>query len=830
MSPGLVGRMAWRDWRSGELGLLLAALMVAVGTVTAVSLFVDRLQQALLAEASDFLAADRVISSGRQIPDDFEAAARALGLATARTLQFPSMLYTGDDRNQLVSVKAVSEGYPLRGRLRVSDRPFTPGDFTTALPAPGEIWLDARLFPALGLAPGDRVEVGLAEFRVARVLVSEPDRGGSMYDLGPRLLMRLDDVPATGVVQPGSRLAHRLLLQGDDAALATLRSRLPLEPNYRWRGIREASPSIGSALGRAESFLLLGGLLGVLLAGVAVALSAHRYAQRHFDHVAVLKTLGATPNQIMLGYLGLLSLIGAAAVLLGLALGTALHFAIVVLLQTLLPVALPAPTVRPFLLGAATGAICALAFALPPLLQLRNISPMRVIRRDLGGLPPSQFLSYGAAAAGSLGLLIWYSDSIELTLWTLAGAAGVLTLFGVLALALLRAGRVLGMQAGSAWRLALAGLARRRRENVAQVLIFGLAIMLLLTLVLLRTSLLDEWRQQIPEDAPNHFVMNILPEEVAPLRALLDERAANQGGLFPMIRGRATAVNGIAAEEWEQRHRGADAPGPGLTSERNLTWSAELPEDNRIVAGRWWSAEEARPLASLEEDYARALGLGLGDEISYDIAGREVTVTVTSIRRLDWESMRPNFFVIFSPGVLEDFPATYLTSFLLEASDKAFLNTLLSRFPTVTVIEVDALIRQVQSIVSRVSQAVELVMALVVAAGCLVLVASIQASRDGRLREHALLRTLGGTRPLIRRSLLAEFALLGLFAGLVAAVGAQLTVAVLQSQVFELGFRWHPWLWLAGPLLGTVLILLLGMFGTRRLVSTSPMVVLRGLE
>jgi len=831
VSPRLIIRLAWRDWRSGELGLLLVALMVAITSVTAVALLVDRLQQALLSESADFLAADRYIGGSQPIPEAFREAAAARGLDFVDSLSFPSMVFVGEERNQLVSIKAVGVGYPLRGRLIAADEPFGTGQPVTEVPALGEVWLDSRLFPALGVTVGDEVEVGVARLRVGRVLISEPDRGGSMFDLGPRLLMRVEDVPRTEVVQPGSRISYRLLLRGPDDDLEALREEIRPEPTYLWRGIRESSPSIGAALDRAESFLLLGGLLGVLLAGVAVALSAHRYARRHYDHVAILKTLGATPAQILRGFLLLLSLVGAVAVVLGLIAGTGAHLAMVAVLQTIMPVTLPLPSARPFLLGAVTGFICAVAFAVPPLLHLYRISPMRVIRRDLGAPPASQVLSYVAAGAGSLGLLIWYTGSLSLTLWTLAGSAMVLILFGAVALLLLRGGRLVGMQAGSGWRLALAGLQRRRRENVAQILIFGLAIMLLLILVLLRTALLEQWRGQLPADAPNHFVMNVVPEQVESLSALLSEQADWRGELFPMIRGRIIEANGIDAETWENERAttATDEDGPRMRSERNLTWTTELPGDNQLVSGDWWAADDPRALVSLEVDYARSLNLEVGDRLRFDIAGQEVEAEIANLRRLDWESMRPNFFIIFSPGVLEDYPATFLTSFYLEPDRKRFLNELLSAYPTVTVIEVDALIRQIQSIVARVTQAVELVLGLVVAAGCLVLVASIQASRDARLQEHALLRTLGASRRLIRGALAAEFAILGLFSGVVAVVGAEVSAAVLQQQVFQLPFQLHPWLWLWGPLVGAALVFGVGMLGTRKLIASPPMLILRGL-
>lgn len=821
--------LAWRDWRSGELRLLLAALVVAVASVTAISLFVDRLQQALLDESADFLAADRYVGSARAIPDAFRERAAAANIDYADTLLFPSMVFGRDERNQLASVKAVSPGYPLRGELRTAMEPFTEGSITRELPAIGEVWLDARLFPALSIAVGDQIEVGLAQFTVSRVLTTEPDRGGSMFDMGPRVLMRLADVPATEVVQPGSRLSYRLLLRGDDVALDAYREAITLDAGMRWVGIRESSPSIGGALNRAESFLLLGGLLAVLLAGIAVALAAHRYARRHFDHVAVLKTLGSPPSQILASYVSVLLLVALFAIPVGLLVGYLLHAGIVWVLKALLPITLPAAGLAPYLLGAVTGLICAVSFALPALLHLRNVSPMNVIRRDLGAAPPSRFVSMGFAFVGFLTLLVWYTGSLQLTLWTIGIAAAVLLVFGSLAYALLRGSRALGTQAGSQWRFALASLQRRRLENTAQILIFGLALMLLLMLVLLRTALLDEWRQQIPEDAPNHFVINIVPDEIDAFRDRLRESEVDHELGFAVVRGRISAVNGEGAQavaDRLDRERPSDDR-PRLGSERNLTWADQLLPDNEIVAGRWWGANPELPQVSLEEEYAQELGLSVGDQLSFDIAGQSLTVPVTSIRRLSWESMRPNFFIIFSPGALDQYPATFMTSFYLEKERKRFLNTLLKEFPTVTVIEVDAIMAQIQSIVARVTRAVELILYLVLAAGALVLIASIQASRDARMAEHALLRALGATRSLVSGSLAIEFAALGLLAGLVAAVGAEIAVAVLNDQVFGLTPALHGWLWFAGPLLGGVLIMSIGVVSTRSLIRTPPMLALR---
>ena len=839
MTLSLVLRFAARDWRAGELRLLFAALLLAVGAVSAVSLFVDRLQRALVAESTSFLGADRVIDASQAIPERFRELARGEGLALADVISFPSMVFAetasprADGRSQLAGVKAVTAGYPLRGVLRVADEPFGASRVTRDLPALGEVWMDSRLFPALDVAVGDRVVVGYATFTVTAVLAAEPDRGGGFSELAPRLLMRAGDVPDTRVIQPGSRIDYRLSLAGDEAALAALRAAIEadLAPVYRWRSIRDANAAIGGALERAESFLLLGGLLAVLLAGIAVALGAHRYARRHFDHVGVLKTLGATPREIQWGYTGVLLVIGIAGALLGLLLGGLVHWAIIAALGGYLPVQLPLPGPRPVYVGLVTGFICLLAFALPPLLGLRRVSPMRVMRRDLApGAAPA--LTYAFAGAGTVGLLVWYSGSVFLTVWALIGGVLAGGVFAAAAFLLLYGGRVVGMQARSVWRLALAGLQRRYRENVAQIMIFGFAIMLLLIMVLVRTALIDEWRAQIPEDAPNHFLMNVGPEEADAVQALLAVHADYEGELSPMVRGRIAAVNEVPAREWRRRvrARGEGGPGPGIRSERYLTFAAELPDKNVVVEGAWWTGTPEARAISLEDEYARAFGISVGDAISFDISGLPglpLTATVTNLRRVDWDSLQPNFFIIFSPGALEGYPATYMTSFFLSREAKPFLNRLLRAHPTITVFEVDAIIAQVRSIVARVTQAVELVLYLVLAAGALVLIASIQSSRDQRLQEHALLRALGGTRKLISGALVVEFSVLGAFAGIVAAVGAEITVWALNSEVFELSTRLHPWLWAGGPLLGIAVIASVGYLGTRKLVSSPPITVLR---
>ncbi len=829
----LASKLLWRDWRAGELTLLLASLVIAVGTVTTVTLFVDRLQQALLAESATFLAADQVISSSVPIAPEITQQARQMGLETSETLSFLSMVFS-EDRAQFTSVKAVDDAYPLRGRLIAGDQAFMRGAPVDRGPVPGEIWIESRLFPALAVNPGELLDVGVASFPVTKVLIKEPDRGGGFNSAGPRVLMHLADVSATEVVQPGSRLTYRYLFAGDPGTVAEFAAwaKERIGPDSRIFGIKEGAQGIGDALERGERFLLLGSLLGVVLAGVAIALAAQRYSLRHYDHVAILKTLGATPTMVDQTFTLIFVILGVTATMLGALIGYGMQFGVATILDPYIPVELPEPSLRPVLLGLTTGFICLLSFALPPLLKLRAVDPVRVIRRDFGETSMADRMTYSFAVLGTLGLMWWYSADLKLTLMIFSGGVVSLALLYFVAHLLLRSGRVLGMQAGSAWRLALAGMQRRGQENTLQIMVFGLAIMLLLILYLVRTALIVEWQAQIPEDAPNHFAINISPEDVAPIQSLFAENGVESQPLYPMIRGRIFSVNDELATERDERIRRPGEDGPRTSSGRNLTWAEQLPDDNNVIAGEWWpedyTGEEV--LVSLEQELADRNQLKVGDRLVFKIQGRELETRVASIRTVAWDNMQPNFFIIFSPGALVDYPSTFMTSFFLSTEDKLFLNELLGKYPTMTVIEIDALIEQVQRIIDQVTLAIELVLVLILASGGLVLLASIQASMDERLKQHAILRTLGAGRRLVLGSLFIEFCALGFFAGILATVGSEITVYGLETEIFELDYQVNPDLWLLGPLVGVFLIGLVGTFATRRVVDTPPASVLRELS
>ena len=865
-------RLLWRDWQGGELRLLLLALVMAVTSVTGIALFTDRLEQALLVESANMLAADRVLSGRSAAPAEWFDEARGRGLRTAEIVSFGSMVFS-DNGNVLVSAKAVSDAYPLRGQLLVADQPFTRGAPIVGGPAAGEVWVESRVMPALGAQIGDTVYVGEAALRVTRIIVQEPDRqqGGMMDNAGPRLMLNLADVPSTQVIQVGSRVSYRYLFAGEETALEDyglwLDERTAGE--FRLRDVRDESAEVADALNKAESFLLLGSLFAVLLAGVAIALTARRYSERHFDYVAILKTLGCTSSQIMSIYISIQVVLGVIAIAVGSVLGWAIHALILQALASVIPIALPPAGVTPYIIGSTTAIICLLSFALPPLLALHKTSPLRVLRKDLDDNSLSARLPYGIGLAGSLVLMLWYSQDVLLTTIIVLAVAGVVLVLSGISWLLLHSSNSVGMKAGSAWKLAMSATKRRRKQNILQVLVFSLTIMSLLILTLLRTDLIADWQAQLPENTPNHFLMNVTEPQVAGIESFFRENGVEPNQFFPMMSAGITRINGeepnlswgddeeqsnvtersadsgradqdFAAGDGDAATDGAAAAdgtdaadgerqgGPRRVSNRQITWTSQLPKDNQVVEGEWWSENPQPGFVSLEQDYAERLGAALGDIIEFDVGqGRLIEARIQSLRTVRWDNMQPNFFVIFSPGTLEGLGGTYLSTALMEQEQKALINGLLALFPTIVVLEIDALIEQIQTIIAQVTSAIELIAFLVLACGALVMLACVTATLDERFRENAILRTLGAGRKLILSSLFIEFATIGLVAGVIATVGAEASLYYLQTRVFQQEFALHYWVWLAGPVLGMLVIALLGVMATRKVVNTSPLTVLR---
>ncbi|MCC7221268.1 MAG: FtsX-like permease family protein [Candidatus Contendobacter sp.] len=826
-----VSRMAFRalrrDWRSGELRVLAAALLIAVASVAAVGFFTDRIGQAMERKASELLGADLVIHASDPLQPILREEAQRQGLQTAETLNFRSVVVAGEI-TQLAEVKAVGSGYPLRGALQVSDQPFAPPRTVTTIPNPGDLWLDERLLQILGLQVGDAVDLGSRRFRIAQVLAYEPDRAGDLFSLAPRLLLNLADVPSTGLVQRGSRVDHRLLLAGDPAALAAFKTWATprLKTGEKLQGVRDARAELRSALERAQRFLTLAALVSVILAGVGIAIAARRFAARHWDSVAILRCVGATQGLIIRLFTLELLTLAAVAGLIGLAVGYLAQYGLNGLLGQLLShTVLPAPSWQPVLPALVTGFVTLLGFGLPPLLRLRDVPPLRVLRRDLGPVNPRLLALYGPAVLATVILLVWQAGEARLALYVCAGVAGTVAALTLGAWGLVKALNLLRGQVGVAWRFGLANIARRGSGSTAQVVAIGLGLMALLMLTLVRTDLLSSWRASLPADAPNHFLINIQPHEVAGIKTFLSEHGLGQVELFPMVRGRLTAINDRAVGPDDYENPRAKRL---VEREFNLSWADRLQDDNRIVAGRWWNAnEQGQGFASVEQDLAKTLGIVLNDTLHFQIAGQALEAKVISLRSVEWDSFRANFFVLFPSGVLDSYPAAWITSFHLPPGRKPLLAELVRQYPSVTVLDVAALIDKVREIVDRVIAAVEYVFLFTLAAGLVVLYAAIQATQDERRFENAVLRTLGASRAVVRRSLLAEFATLGFLAGVLAAGAATGIGYVLATRVFDFPYHGNPWLWLVGSGAGVVGVSLAGLIGARSALNQPPWRALR---
>ena len=817
-----------RDWRERDVRVVLSALIIAVATVATIALFASQLQRTLVSSASSFLAADRQLEAenGRPIPEGWMQEAEQRGLKTARMVEFSTMVF-GAGNFQLVSVKAVNNAYPLRGEVEYQEGAEAPRQTVAHGPAPGEVWINPRLLRLLELELGDTLEVGNQGLTISGLLVREPDGGFNMSALAPRVMMHVDDVGATGVIQEGSRVEYVYLFAGEEALLDDYYGWLQprLEPSHEWEGVRDGE-TFSRSLERAERFLLLGGSLAVMLAAVAVAVASRQYALSQRDTVALLKTLGVRSQGIGRLYLRRLALWGIVGAVGGLLVALPLYWLLSSVLGDVLErqidYQIDPNALAPALL---TALVSLFAFAYPPIRRLRNVPAMRVLRSQPGESGREAIPDLVIAVVAIFGLVWMYAREVSLVLSLLGGLAlllGTLGLLGWLMVTTMR--RISG--GGNAWRLALVGLYRHRRASLSQIAVFAMTLMLAATLILVRTSLLDDWQSQLPEDTPNHFLINIAPEAVDEVDAFWAERGHPLEKLYPMVRGRLTELNGKPVKEAVTKDERVGA----LNRELNLTWMEELPEDNGIVAGQWFTNGQTDGV-SIEAELAGKLGVEVGDELGFTIGSEKITETVTSVRTVQWDSMKPNFYMAFPPGGgLEDMPATWITAFYLPADLKSQLNDFSRRFPTVSVLEIDHVIERIQEIVGQVTQAIEAILALILAAALVVMAAVVSATMQDRQREGALLRTLGGRQTLLVRSTMLEFALLGFFAGILGVAAAEGAVWALQFRMFEGEFRWHWQTILPIPLFSALVLALFGRWQLKPVLSVSPMLLLRRLE
>jgi putative ABC transport system permease protein len=828
-------RTLWRDLRSGDLRLLIVAVTLAVAALTAVGFFADRLKGGLQRDARQLLGGDAVVSSDNPTPQVVMAKARELGLEVVSTLGFPTMARASDAQGgaaKLVALKVVEPGYPLRGALRVASAPDAPDTVTRAIPAPGKAWVDAALLEALALKMGDTLLLGDARLTVDTIIAVEPDRGAGFMNFAPRVMIHTQDIAATKLIQPASRLTYRMAVAGDDKPVQTFVSwaDAQVKPGAAsgLRGVRVESmqggrPEMSQTLDRAEKFLSLVALLAALLSAVAVALAARAFAASHLDDCAMLRVLGLSQRTIAASYAFEFALVGAFASALGVLLGYGVHYLFVLLLAGLVDAALPAATAWPVLLGLGMGLTLLFAFGLPPVLQLAQVPPLRVIRRDVGNLKPTSAAVLLVGVLGFAALLLAASSDLKLGLIAVGGFAGAAAVFAGLswlAVKLLR----LSVNENTAPRwlvLATRQMSARPAFTVVQVSALAVGLLALVLLVLLRTDLISIWRKATPPDAPNRFVINVMPEQSDAFQRMLKSTGVARFDWYPMIRGRLVAVNGrtVTPDDYTE-----DRAKRLVDREFNVSFNATIPQKNEIVAGKW-TAEEAGAI-SVEEGIATTLNLKLGDTLRFDIGGAQTESRVTSLRKVDWGSMRANFFVMYPVSRLDNVPTTYMGAFKAPAT-KGFDNALVRQFPNVTNVDMTTTIAQVQRVLDQVIRAVEFLFGFTLAAGLVVLFAAVTATREERAREYAIMRAVGARGSLLRQVQRAELAGVGLLAGFLASVVAAAVGWALARYVFE--FEWTVSLWvpLLGALAGAVLALAAGWWGLRDVLRRPVVETLR---
>ncbi|MGI9199799.1 MAG: ABC transporter permease [Woeseiaceae bacterium] len=815
-----------RELRSGEVIVLLAAVALAVGVLTAVGFLTDRIGKAVARQANEVLAADLRLRSQDPVPDAWRDEAQAFNLDTAHTQTFPSVVFAGD-LSALATIKAVSNSYPLRGAVRVSDTLFGEQRTVDSIPARGEVWADGAFLARVDADVGDHVLVGETSMLVSAVLTYRPDQSVGFASLAPSLLVNVADIPDTKLIGEGSRVRYALLVAGNDDDVdeffASIEDELP--DAIRASNREESSERAYNAADRAQRFLSLTAVISLLLSAVAVSMSARRFAHRRMDTVALMKSLGATQKFVISVATVQLIMLGMLGVVIGSVVGYAAEEALAWMLADIIAADLPPVGPMPIVLASGSAMVLLVGFALPSLLQLRNTPPLRILRHDMMPPAPSRLLVAGLSLAAVAALLYRAVGDARMLLILLVGIV-------VIAAALYVVGRLLVASMGRfrsgvgvAWRYGLANVARRGRASAVQVVAFGLGLTMLLLLTIVRTDLLQGWRQTIDADAPNHFMINIQPHELESVAGIFEAASVVPPEFVPMVRARMSTING---EDVKTR----EYPDPGgewmANREANLSFAGKLSASNEVIEGEWWGEDYAGPpLVSVEEEAAIETGLSLGDKIVFRIAGQDVELTIASIRRVNWDSFKPNFFMVLSPGALDNMPTTYISALRLPQADKSVLVSLVRKHPSISVIDIDAILQQVRGIIDKASLAVQAVFAFTLAAGIAVLFAAVQSTIDERRFESAMLRALGAPKRTVFAGVMTEFGALGLAAGVLASAGASILAAIVAVQLFELPYVFNPWLWVAGIIAGVLIVCMSGFIAARSAVNSPPVDVLR---
>ncbi|MEL0642201.1 FtsX-like permease family protein [Pseudoalteromonas aliena] len=821
-----------REFRRGELTVISAAIALAVLTVLTLSMVTERIGQSIAQKSSAFIAADRVLASDHVLDTAFITQAQSQNLKTAQMVYFDTMLFANEEM-QFSSVKAASDAYPLKGQLKVKDTLTGETKVANSGPMPGNVWLSESVFYSLNIDIGAQVELGAALFNVSKVIVEEPDAPFNVFSSSRRVLINIDDVAKTEVVQPGSRVYYRQLYAGNEADINSFYEWLKpqMKENQQWYGVKDRQSPISNSLNRAESFLLLAGLLGIILAAVAIAVSAKRYCERQYDPVAMMKTLGGSRSMIRKIYMLHLLLVCVMAVSIGLLIGYGLQEITTSYLSKSMGTELPLGGFKPWLVAISTGVICAVMFSIKPLFDLFDIPPLRVLRRNLGDKLAVSRVHLGMSAL-TVFLLMWlFSNNIKITLILFISTLALIGVLFLVSKLIFGGGRKLGLKPGNSWSLAIASIQKRANVNAVQLISFSLAIKLLLFLVVLKNDMISDWQSQLPSDAPNAFLVNITQNELEPINEYLAQKDIQVSEFYPTIRGRVNAVNGelvarsVSLQDNEKKDEEARA---GIGRELNLTWLKDVPDQNEVTQGTWFG-ENATAEASVEESMLERLDVEIGDTLTFLIGSQSFDAKITSVRKVNWATLKPNFFIILSPDVLADFPATYISSVRINPEQKRDFSQLLRTYPTITAIDIDNFVKQIQTTISQVSLAIGFVLAIVVLCGALVLISQVQASLGERMQEIVILRTLGAKSRLIKNATLYEFLLLGGLAGLVAAFFSDIALLIVQQQMFDLAGKLHPHIWIIGPVAGGAFVAGLGYLMIARTLKQNTQGLVRAL-
>lgn len=815
-----------RDWRSGELTVLLSALILAVTALTTLYFYTDRIGRGLEQQAVQLLGGDLVVRTPNIQPRTWLEQAQKLELRTAQIYLFPSMVIA-NQRLQLASIKAVTSTYPLYGNITINKTAQAQPTETNTIPPAGNIWVDARLLALLNIKLGDYVSIGAAKFKVDAVINTLPDTETNWLNIAPTVLMNAVDLAKTQIIQPGSRVDYELFIAGNVEKIKQFKTWLQpqLTPEQKLVDVKNNQSVLKNNLQKADNYLTLANMICVLLAGLAIIMTAQRYVRRHYDTSALLRCLGLIQKQVIYIYAYQLFVIGLTGSVIGCFLGYLCQSGFALIFADWLKFSLPAARFTSALTGLMFGFIILMGFALPPFLSLQKITAIRILRRDLK-TPASSILWIYGSIISAIYLILWQQTADHrLALWLLYGFSFTAIVLYACASGLIKLLRIAGSSGGINWRYGIANLARYSRTSTVQLVAFGLVITVLLLITLIRNDLLNTWQENLPQNTPNYFVINIQPTEVNPLEQLLAKYQIKSTGIYPMVRGRLTELNQIAIQQAippEAKNHNA------LNRELNLSWTSLLPKENKIVQGQWWAVQdESKPIISLENKLAQELGIKLGDKLSFQIGDQKVTATVVNLRSLEWSSFQPNFYVIFPPHVINNLPTTYITSFYVDINHRQVINQLIQLFPGTTIIDVASVLNQVREMIGKIALAVEYLLLFTLLAGIVVLYAVLHANRDERLQQMALLRTLGANQKQLKTMVLAEFISLGLLAGILGALSSTLIASVLAVKIFNLSGHFNLGVVVMGLLIGTSLIGLIGYWATRRIVSVSPLQVLR---